>query len=122
MPIAIEYRSDHVQLRMVGPAALSSLRRVIVVPYSSIALVDVEPPRWPPILANRIGTHMPGVIVSGTFMSWRFGHKRFLHFDRNTRRVLTLRLAGHPTFEEVSVEVRDAEAAKKELDARRAAT
>lgn len=119
MPVALEYYSDHLLVRLVGPTAIAALRRAIIVPYSDIREVQVESPRWPPVLSNRIGYHLPGVGVTGTFMSWRFDEKRFLHFDRKTQRVLTLRLKGHPTFEEISVEVRDPDAAKKELESRR---
>lgn len=119
MPVALEYRSDHLLIRLVGPAALTSLRRAVVVPYSDIDRVDVEPPRWPPAFSNRIGTHLPGYIASGTFMTWKFEHRRFLHFDRKTSRVLTIRLKGHPAFEEISVDARDPDAAKKELETHR---
>lgn len=119
MPVALEYRSDHLLLRMVGPAALASLKRVLFVPYSDIADVVVEAPRWPPTFAPRVGTHMPGFIASGSFWNWKLGDRRFLHYERSTNRVLTLRLRGHPSFDEISVEVREPDAAAKELEARR---
>lgn len=120
MPVALEYRSDHLLLRMVGPTALASLRRVLFVPYSNIASVEVGEPRWPSAFGPRVGTHLPKVIASGTFSDWRLKDRRFLHFDRNSGEVLTIRLLGHPSFDEISVEVRDPHAARKELEARRA--
>lgn len=121
MPVALEYYSDHVLIRMVGAASLSSLRRSIVVPYSDIAAVEVAAPEWPTSLANRVGTHLPRVVASGTFMNWKFGERRFLHFDRKTSEVLKLDLAGHPDFIGIQVEVKDPRAARVELDKRRRA-
>lgn len=116
MPVALDYMSDHLVVRLVGPSVLASLRRNIVIPYSDIAEVSVEAPRWPSMLKEwRIGTHLPGVIAQGLFSTWNGKHRRFVHFERSTKRVLTLRLSGHPDVEEVSVEVRDPEAAQKEL-------
>lgn len=116
MPVALDYKSDHLVVRLVGPSVLASLRRNIVIPYSDIREVLIEEPRWPSIVKEwRIGTHLPGVVAQGLFSTWNGKHRRFLHFDRNTTRALTLRLEGHPDFHEVSVEVRDPEAAQKEL-------
>lgn len=116
MPVALDYKSDHLVVRLVGPSVLASLRRSIVVPYSDIRSVEVEAPRWPSVIKEwRIGTHIPGILAQGLFSTWNGKQRRFLHFERGTRRVLTLRLSGHPDFEEVSVEVRDPDAAQKEL-------
>ena len=119
MPVALEYKSDHLLVRLVGNSVISALRRTIVVPYSDIRGVEVEAPRWPSLLKEwRLGTHLPGVLAHGLFATWTGKHRRFLHFEKRTARVLTLRLEGHPDFEEVSVEVRDPDAARKELSAR----
>lgn len=116
MPVALDYKSDHLVVRLVGSSVLSTLRRSVVVPYSDIRGAEVEAPRWPSLVKEwRIGTHMPGYIAHGTFVTWIGAHRRFVHFDRKTERVLTIRLAGHPDFEEISVEVRDPEAAAREL-------
>lgn len=110
MPVRIEPHDDHVVVRMHGPSVVSSLRRAIVIPYSDIVHIDVAPPRWPPVIVPRIGTHLPGVIASGTFYGWN-GQRRFLHFDRKAEEVLVFRLVEHPDFHEVSVAVSDATAA-----------
>jgi hypothetical protein len=116
MPVALEYKSDHVVLRLVGSSFLTSARRSVVIPYSDIRRVDVESPRWPSLWKEwRIGTHVPGQIAHGLFATWNGAQKRFLHFDRGSERVLTIHLDGHPDFTEVSVEVRDPMAAQKEL-------
>lgn len=119
MPVALEYYSDHFVIRMVGSSALSALRRAVVIPYSDITSVEVGAPEWPHVLKEwRIGTHMPGIIASGTFGSWKGGPRRFLHFDHKDEKVLTLKLSSHPDFQEVSVAVKDAEAARDELQKR----
>jgi hypothetical protein len=119
MPVALDYKSDHLVVRLVGRSVVTSIRRNIVIPYSDIRRVEVEPPRWPSMWKElRVGTHFPGVIAHGLFTSWDLKHKRFVHFDKGSSRVLTLRLEGHPDFQEVSVEVRDPDAAQKELSGR----
>lgn len=119
MPVALDYKSDHLVVRLVGNAVLTSLRRNVVVPYSDIRRVEVEAPRWPSMIKEwRVGTHLPNVIAHGLFSTWDMKQKRFLHFNKDTTRVLTLHLDGHPDFHEISVEVRDPDAAQKELAAR----
>lgn len=116
MPVALDYKSDHLVIRLVGRSVLSSLRRNVVIPYSDIRSVSIDAPRWPSMIKEwRIGTHIPGIIAHGLFSTWDLKHKRFLHYDRDSKRVLTLVLEGHPDFHEVSVEVRDPDAAQKEL-------
>lgn len=121
MPVALDYKSDHLVIRLVGRSVITSVRRAVVVPYSSIRGVDVEEPRWPSLLGGwRVGTHLPGQIAHGAFATWKGENRRFVHFDKSTQRVVTLRLEGHPQFDEVSVDVRDPVAAQGELDRRRA--
>ena len=119
MPVALDYKSDHLVVRLVGSSILTAVRRNIVIPYSDIRRVDVESPRWPSLVKDwRIGTHWPDKIAHGLFVAWNGGNKRFLHFDGKTDRVLTLHLEGHPDFHEVSVEVREPSAAQQELSKR----
>lgn len=116
MPVALDYKSDHLVIRLVGPSVITAVRRNVVVPYSDIRRVDVESPRWPSLWKEwRVGTHVPGRIAHGLFAPWTGGPKRFVHFDKSTERVLTIHLEGHPDFQEISVEVRDPFAAQKEL-------
>lgn len=119
MPVALEYKSDHLVVRLVGSSAMTSLRRNLVLPYSDITTAIVEAPRWPSLIKEwRIGTHLPGVIAHGFFSTWNGRHRRFVHFNRGTDRTLTIHLEGHPDLEEVSVEVRDPDAAQKEIASR----
>ncbi|HUR68778.1 MAG TPA: hypothetical protein VM370_05985 [Candidatus Thermoplasmatota archaeon] len=116
MPVALDHRSDHLLIRLVGPSVLTSVRRSVVVPYSDIQRVDVESPRWPSLLRDwYVGTHLPSLIAHGVFVAWAGGHRRFLHFERDTERVLTSHLVGHPDHQEVGVEVRETDAARDEL-------
>lgn len=120
MPVALDYKSDHLVVRMVGPAIFSTIRRSIVIPYSDIRDALVEAPRWPSVVKEwRLGTHFPGLVAHGTFVTWKGSHRRFLFYERSTTRALTIKLEGHPDFEEVSIEVRDPDAAQKELLSRR---
>ena len=119
MPVALDYKTDHLVVRLVGRSILSSVRRNVLVPYSDIQAVRIEAPQWPHLFKEwRVGTHVPNWIAHGLFSTWDLSRRRFLHFDRDTTRVLTLVLNGHPDFDEISVEVRDPDAAEKELAAK----
>lgn len=121
MPVALEYRSDHLVARMVGPRLLTSLRRSIVVPYSAIRRVDVESPRWPhPLDGWWLGAYVPKMFATAAYTRWRGGERRFVCFGRRADRVLTLHLRDHATFDEVSLEVADPFSAQKELASRAA--
>lgn len=119
MPVSLDYKSDHLVIRLVGRSVITALRRNVLIPYSSISGVQVEAPRWPSaIKAWRIGTHLPGIIAHGTFTTWQQKHRRFCHFEKATRQVVTLRLSGHPQFDEVSIDARDPLAVQTELQRR----
>ncbi|HVM45731.1 MAG TPA: hypothetical protein VM582_07320 [Candidatus Thermoplasmatota archaeon] len=121
MPVALDYKSDHLVVRLVGSSVLTAMRRNVVVPFSDITRVEVEAPQWPSLVKEwRVGTHLPGVIAHGLFSTWDGTRKRFLHYNKGTARVLTLHLEGHPDFHEISVEVRDPDAAQKEIAGRTA--
>lgn len=116
MPVALEYKSDHLVIRLVGRSFLTAARRAVLVPYSDITRIDVETPRWPTLTEGWwIGALVPEAIAHGAFARWSGGERRFLHFESRTQRVLTIHLAGHPDFAEVSIEVRDPDAARAEL-------
>lgn len=119
MPVTLEYKTDHLLVRLVGRSALTAARRNLVLPYSDIVGAQVEPPRWPSFVKEwSIGTHLPRIIAHGYFSTWNAKQRRFLHIDRDTQRVLTIRLEGHPDLDEVSVEVNDPDAAQKEIAGR----
>ena len=121
MPVALDYKSDHLVVRLVGRSVLTALRRNVVIPYSDVKDARIEAPRWPSVVKEwRVGTHFPRLIAHGLFSTWDMKTKRFLHFEKDTARVLTIVLEGHPDFQEVSVGVRDPEAAQKEILSRTA--
>jgi len=104
----VELRSDHLVLHLEGPAAAPAPRRDVVVPFSDIVGAQAAPPRWPSITGQwQIATYVPGVLAVGDFHEWN-GHRRLLAIDRGTKQALTLRLAGHPAYDEICVEAEDA--------------
>ena len=117
----VEVNEDHLRVRLDRMASVTTLTGDIVVPYSSLASVDVVPPEWPPWFpAWRVGTHLHKVVAKGRFGASWSGPKRFLWFDRKTARVLRLRLADHPAFSEIQLDVPDAEQVRERIETRRA--
>lgn len=115
----VELQDDHLRVRLDAVASVTALSGDLVVPYSTVESVDVVAPEWPSAFpAWRVGLHLPGVVAKGRFASsWR-GPRRFLWLDRRTRRVLRLRLRGHPQLGEVALDVPDAEALADSLRTR----
>jgi hypothetical protein len=116
----VTLHADHLHVKLDKAASIQTLSGDIVVPYSTVRAVDVAPPTWPPPFTLwRVGTHMPGVVARGRFGdSWR-GLRRFLWIDRRTTRALRLRLEGHPQYQEIVLDVRDAEDLREGIEARR---
>ena len=111
---------DHLHLRLDRMASVLTVSGDLVVPYSTIESVDVVPPEWPPAFTPwRVGTHFPGLVAKGRFGRSFRGPRRFLWLERGTTRVLRLRLRGHPTYEEIALDVPDAEPLREALEARR---
>ena len=115
----VELHDDHLRVKLDTMASVTALTGDLVVPYSTVAAVDVAPPEWPPFLpAWRVGLHLPNVVARGRFRaSWR-GPQRFLWFDRKTTRALRLRLEGHPAYAEIALDVPDAETLRDAVAAR----
>lgn len=112
---------DHLRVNLDRVASITTLSGDIVVPYSTITSVDVVAPEWPPFFPPwRVGLHMPGFTAKGTFGRSFRGPRRFLWFERKTQRVLRLRLADHPRFEEISLDVPNAELLRGDVETRRA--
>lgn len=109
----LEFGPDGFAVVMPGLAAFAAARRRLPIRYDQVASAEVAPvERAPTLVWARVGTHLPGVWEMGRF--GYAGRKRFLFHGRRTRRVLALRLRGHP-FTEVSVDVDDPEALLGEL-------
>lgn len=116
----LELNEDHLRVKLDRMASVTTLTGDVVVPYSTLATVDVVAPEWPPFLPPwRVGLHLPGVVAKGRFAAGFRGPQRLLWFDRNARRVLRLRLAGHPQFGEIALDVPDAESLRERIESRR---
>lgn len=115
-----ELNEDHLRVKLDAMGSVTALTGDLVIPYSTIASVDVVPPEWPPWFpAFRVGMHVHKVVAKGRFGPAWTGPKKFLWFDRKSARVLRIRLAGHASLSEVQVDVPDAEALQARIEARR---
>lgn len=114
-PAAVEFHSDHLVVQMEGIHAVETMRRAVVIPYSTIGNAAVREPKWPGLVDNyRMGSFVPGVVARGTFVEWN-GRRRFLDIGRDTKAAFTLELEGHPEFNEVAVDLPDPGEALNEL-------
>ena len=110
-PATLEFHHDHLALKLEGVHAAEAMRRAIVVPYSTIGNAEVQEPEWPGLVDHyQVGSFLPGVLARGTFVEWS-GRRRFLDIGRDTKRALTIKLSGHPEFDEVTVDLPDPGAA-----------
>lgn len=90
----VTFQKDHVRFDFPPAGGILSLRRHILVPFSTIDDVRVEEAPWPgAVHLQRVGTHVPSVACLGTF--WVHGEKRFYFFLRGDR-VVWLDLEDHP--------------------------
>ena len=111
----VELRSDHLLVHLEGPAAALAPHRDVVIPFSDIVDARAEPPQWPSATGQwQIATYLPGVVAVGDFHEWD-GKRRLLAFDRSTKETLTIKLNGHPSFDEISVQVEGAAALADQL-------
>ena len=115
----LDLRDDHLRVTLDTMASVMAVSGDLVIPYSSIQSVDVVAPEWPPAFTPwRVGTHFPGLVAKGRFGRGFRGLRRFLWLERGTTRVLRLRLQGHPVYEEISLDVPDAEGLRAAIEAR----
>lgn len=112
----LAFGADHLLVELPGAEGVLSAKRHLILPYSTIDRAALEAPHWPALLDVKLGTALPGYVAKGSFR--RGEERRFLHFDRGAGEVLTLRLAGHPEFDEVELDVDDPEIALRELEHR----
>lgn len=108
-PPRVELQKDHLVVRLEGLAAVSSLRRTVLVPYSTIENAEVGEPRWPRAReqARWLGTLVPGRLAQGSFVQ-RGGQRRFVDLERDASQALTIRLSGHPEYDEITLALPDA--------------
>lgn len=115
----VEMHDDHLRVTLDPMASVVTLSGDIVVPYSTLDAVEVVPPAWPPPFTPwRVGVHVPGWVAKGRFGRSFRGPRRFLWMERGTTRVLRLGLRGHPVYEEVSLDLPDAEALRDAIAGR----
>ena len=101
----VEIHDDHLLIKFEGMTGVAAMKRVLVVPYSTIASAGVEKPHWPGVLDVRTGTHLPGRLALGSFKGWTSGERRLLDLHRGTTQALKLKLDGHPEYDEVELDV-----------------
>jgi PH (Pleckstrin Homology) domain-containing protein len=100
--VKISVGKDAVTLKLDGAQKFFALKRKVTIPLENISKVSTEQvkPIWLP--KSRLGTHVPGVFMAGTF--WlRKGGKTF-YYARNFSNCITLTLKNHE-YNKVVVEV-----------------
>lgn len=99
--VSVTVGRENVTLKLGGSKKFLALKGSIVIPLSKISKVSTEQVRtfWLPRM--RIGTHMPGVLMAGTF--WVREGKMF-YYVRDPSKCVTLHLKGHE-YKKVVVEV-----------------
>ncbi|MHB8606376.1 MAG: hypothetical protein ACYDCK_14095 [Thermoplasmatota archaeon] len=112
----VRLADDHVALSLPPLGQLLTLRHTMLIPYSTIERVTLEPPARPHVFTIlRLGTHAPGLFWGGTF--WLDGERRFYCFSRDDERALILKLRGHP-YDRIVLGVADAETVAAEIGKR----
>ena len=83
---------DGITLKLEGTKKFLALKSKIVIPLDNLARVSTEQvkPIWIPRM--RIGTHIPGAFMAGTF--WLKGGKTFL-FVKDFSKCITIHLKNH---------------------------
>jgi len=100
--VTISIGRENLTIKLEGAKKLLAVKSSIAIPLQNITEVSTEQvkPIWLP--AVRIGTHVPGAFMAGTF--WlRKGGKTF-YFVRDFTKCLTLTLKHHE-YSQIIVEV-----------------
>ena len=113
--VSISVGKDGVTIRLDGTKKILAIKSKITVPLGNIIKVSTEQvkPVWLP--KSRLGTHVPGVFMAGTF--WlRKGGKTF-YYVRDFSNCITLTLKDHE-YSKVIVQVgKDKEAVASKIKA-----
>ncbi|HLU64770.1 MAG TPA: hypothetical protein VKZ63_00755 [Kofleriaceae bacterium] len=112
--VRLEIRDDELEVEVLGLHKLWALRGRIRVPLSAVATVrrleaDQAHGWWKGL--RMPGTHVPGLIVAGTF--YKDGERHFWDV-RNAHRAIEVQLSGGP-FDRLFVEVEDPDQAIRTL-------
>jgi hypothetical protein len=100
--VNITVGKDNVTIKLQGAKKFLAIKSKIIIPLANITKVSTEQvkPLWFPEM--RIGAHLPGVFMAGTF--WlRRGGKTF-YYARDFAGCITLNLKNHE-YSKVIVEV-----------------
>lgn len=100
--VSISVGKDGVTIRLEGAKKILAIKSKITIPLDNITKVSTEQvkPVWLPM--SRLGTHVPGVFMAGTF--WlRKGGKTF-YYVRDFSSCITLTLKNHE-YSKVIVQV-----------------
>jgi len=108
--VKVEIGKDHVVFKLEGAQKFLALKNSVRIPLKNIESVSSETvkPLW---LAARIGTHMPGVFMAGTFWT---GEGKTFYYVRNRSKCVTLKLKDHG-YSKVVFEVDDKESVTRDL-------
>lgn len=115
-----EFHHDHLLVKLDPRASIVGFAGSVLVPYSTVATAEIVEPKIPGIFDQWLhGLHVPGRIAHGRFIDWK-GKRRFLWIEGKTPRALRLTLRGHPSYDELLIDVPEPDAALKRIeDARR---
>lgn len=99
--VNVSVGKDAVTLKLEGAKKFFALKSKIVIPLDNLAKVSTEQvkPVWLPRM--RLGTHVPGAFMAGTF--WLKGGKTFF-FVKDFSKCITLHLKNHE-YSKVIVQV-----------------
>lgn len=113
--VTISVGKEVVTIRLEGAKKILAIKSRIIIPLDNITKVSTEQvkPVWLP--KGRLGTHVPGVFMAGTF--WlRKGGKTF-YYVRDFSNCITLTLKNHE-YSKVIVQIgKDKEAAASKIRA-----
>lgn len=111
--VELETEGDHFIFKVKGLHQLWALRRRIEVPRSQVRAVRIDPEAargwWKGLRLG--GTHLPGVIIAGTF----YFRGLWIFFDvRNPERAVVVELEGH-RYDRLVVEPAEPEVMVREI-------
>jgi hypothetical protein len=109
--VKVSVGSDAVTLRLEGAKKFLAVKSKITIPLANIVKVSTEQvkPLWLPRM--RLGAHVPGVFMAGTF--WVKQGKTF-YYVRDFTKCITLHLKKHE-YSKVIVQVDDKESVARRI-------
>jgi hypothetical protein len=104
MMVKVEIGKKEVVFKLEGAQKFLAVKSSVRIPFKKIAGVSTEKakPLW---LAGRVGTHLPGVFMAGTF--WTRQGKTF-YYVKDRSKCVTLNLKNHQ-YKKVVFQVKNKE-------------